>query len=609
MLAVVSFHAGVSAVSGGFLGVDIFFVISGFLITSNILRDLSRSSFRFREFYARRILRLLPAAAATITATLAFSFVLYPPDEVVGIIWSGLAALASLSNLYFWSSAGYFDTSASLKPLLHTWSLGVEEQFYLVWPLLLVLVARGRGALLPFVMILASASLAACYWFLPRDPSAVFYLTPFRVFEFAIGISIAVMGGRARLSNPVAASALGGLGLAAIVYSIVALDSSVPLPSALSLVPCLGAAAIIVAGPSPVARVLLGSNPALYIGRISYSLYLVHWPIVTLLLAASIGTHPVVVVALCVIAATLQFYLVEHPFRRSSSTLGAIRLSTPVAGAGCAALILVAGAASAYGIATDGLRYRLPDELRSIPSAGEMWRARHPLARVRQCFVMPDQTFSGFDKEKCLERKAGKKNYLVVGDSFAADLYVALSSAFPDVNFLQATSASCTPFIGNTKDANCAALLDFVYRDYLPSNAALDGVVLAGGWGYELDDTQRTIDYLRSIHQRVILFGPPVRFRKNVPALIFESRALTVDAARQYVFANRHPGDGANPHIAKRFAKSVQFIDLHATMCPAGGCDLFTPAGKMIYIDFGHLTADGAHYLADRLRTTAAGVF
>ena len=206
VVAVILFHAGFSFVPGGFLGVDIFFVISGFLITSNVLAEFSQGKFSFVGFYRRRVLRLFPASATTVLVTLVVSFFCLPPDEVVNLAKSALSALAAVSNIYFWTQVGYFDTDAHLKPLLHTWSLGVEEQFYLVWPALLLLLMRigGRRAILLGVLTAGVASLAGASLFIKSDPSAVFYLMPFRIFEFTIGIVVAVaqFPSRGRLFQP-----------------------------------------------------------------------------------------------------------------------------------------------------------------------------------------------------------------------------------------------------------------------------------------------------------------------------------------------------------------------------------------------------------------------
>ncbi|MER9188286.1 acyltransferase family protein [Mesorhizobium australicum] len=218
VLSVILFHLGVTWLPGGFLGVDVFFVISGFLITTNILRDLERDRFSFKEFYLRRFLRLFPALATTALATLVASFILLPPDEVMDLARSAVAAIFSVSNIYFWSKVGYFDTAAHLKPLLHTWSLGVEERFYLIWPATLVATLRlfGPRTALWVVGCAGIASMVAALVTVGSSPSTAFYLMPFRMFEFALGIVVALPWRRPKLGAPLT-NIVGGSGLLAVL--------------------------------------------------------------------------------------------------------------------------------------------------------------------------------------------------------------------------------------------------------------------------------------------------------------------------------------------------------------------------------------------------------
>lgn len=317
VVAVVLFHAGFGFISGGFLGVDIFFVISGFLITRNIITEVEGGEFRLSRFYWRRILRLFPASATTIFVTLLAGFVLLPPDEVIQLVHSAIAAIFAVSNVYFWMHVGYFDTDAHLKPLLHTWSLGVEEQFYLLWSLSLAagLPFIGRLGMLWLILATAIASLAGATVVLNYDPSAAFYLAPFRIFEFAAGIGLA-LGDPAFPSNRPLRAAIFLAGLVAVLCSFLLLDSSVPMPGPLALVPCLGAAAVIYAGAEHPARMVLTNPIARFVGRISYSLYLTHWP-VDIFIGTETPWQKLAVLTVSFLTASTQFYLVEDPIRRT----------------------------------------------------------------------------------------------------------------------------------------------------------------------------------------------------------------------------------------------------------------------------------------------------
>jgi peptidoglycan/LPS O-acetylase OafA/YrhL len=609
VVAVILFHAGFSFVPGGFLGVDIFFVISGFLITSNVLAEFSQGKFSFVGFYRRRVLRLFPASATTVLVTLVVSFFCLPPDEVVNLAKSALSALAAVSNIYFWTQVGYFDTDAHLKPLLHTWSLGVEEQFYLVWPALLLLLMRigGRRAILLGVLTAGVASLAGASLFIKSDPSAVFYLMPFRIFEFTIGIVVAVaqFPSRGRLFQP---GIIGSAGLLAIVFSIVFLDSGWPMPSIYSLVPCLGAAAIIYGGNTQPIAAILSGRVITFIGRISYSLYLVHWPIV--IFAAQAGanglTGKLTILALCFLAAIGQYFFVEQPLRHSKRGIRFMSVRTALSC--CAALIVLAASTAVYALTTDGLRFRLPPELRQIPTATQMWEERNRSVRMWKCFLLPSETFADFDKDECLKTITGVKNYLVVGDSLSADLYSTLSQAYPNVSFLQATSGGCTPILGNQRDKNCANLLSFIFNDFILQHK-IYGIILGGNWApADLIGIDKTLAYLRAHVGRVMLAGPPVRFAEPVPSLIFESRMLDVRSVEHFAYSRRYLFDPLNETLIEKYAANMPFINLQEAMC-LKGCHLFTESGKLMFIDNFHLTVAGASYLANNMRRLYPNLF
>ncbi|MGB0908527.1 MAG: acyltransferase family protein, partial [Maricaulaceae bacterium] len=247
VLAVVINHAGFSALPGGFLGVDIFFVISGFLITRNICRDLDAGKFKFGAFFGRRIRRLFPALVATVIVTLCISYLLLTPRLALSTAKSAISAVISLSNIWFLSEVSYFDSLATQKPLLHTWSLGVEEQFYLIWPFLLLLAGSlvGRRGYIIMMAGFGLLSLIAAQIWLLKSPSATFYLTHFRLFEFAIGGLIAALypkGVRKKF-----ATSIWCIGLIITFSSLIMFDKTTPMPGAWSLVPCLGVAMIIMA--------------------------------------------------------------------------------------------------------------------------------------------------------------------------------------------------------------------------------------------------------------------------------------------------------------------------------------------------------------------------
>ncbi len=277
VLAVVGFHAFPGLFPGGFVGVDIFFVISGYLITGIILKGREQGDFSYLDFYARRIRRIFPTLLLVLAATLVAGYFLLLADEYKQLAGHQIAGTLFYANWAFWREAGYFDVSAELKPLLHLWSLGVEEQFYLLWPLLLALLLRRPrqlgGAILALLVLSFAANLAG----LQQHPSATFFLPHSRFWELLAG---AWLASRPPLPGVLRAG-LAWLGLTLLLAGVFLLDRDVAFPGYAALLPVLGAAGLIAAGPGTAPNRLLGRQPWVFLGLISYPLYLWHWPLLS----------------------------------------------------------------------------------------------------------------------------------------------------------------------------------------------------------------------------------------------------------------------------------------------------------------------------------------
>lgn len=282
VMAVVAYHAGIKAAGGGFIGVDIFFVISGYLIGSIVLGEAREGQFSLLRFYERRVRRLLPALVLVLCATFALAAVYSFPAELVQLGRSMLAALFFASNIFFWRHSGYFDAPAETQPLLHTWSLAVEEQFYLFFPLTLVLLVRYAPQYLKVVIVAATAlSLLLCIEATADFSKASFFLLPMRAWEFLLGVLIAI-GLFPRLPDPLIRNVAAAAGLAMICAAILVFTNETPFPGFSALLPTVGAALVIgsgLSGPTFVKR-LLSLRPVVFVGLISYSLYLWHWPVI-----------------------------------------------------------------------------------------------------------------------------------------------------------------------------------------------------------------------------------------------------------------------------------------------------------------------------------------
>ena len=329
VIAVIMFHAKI-ALSGGYLGVDVFFVISGYLITSLIIKELQKGTFTFVAFWERRIRRIVPATSVMVVAVIVAGWFLLLPNEYVALGKSAMAFAAIVANIYFFqNTSGYFANGEEM-PLLHTWSLAVEEQFYLIMPLFLVVAfnlsaPRGR-LLLPIVMLSMFGSLAASIYAVAVFPGAAFYFLPSRAWELLIGSILALIPAGWILSNRLARETITYAGLTCIVAPCLFYTKDTPFPGLAAVVPCAGTAAIIWAntiGSSGMsltsAGALLAWRPLVFLGLISYSLYLWHWPLLVFTNYWSLGPLSLIsrlgLLVLALLLAILSWRFVETPIR------------------------------------------------------------------------------------------------------------------------------------------------------------------------------------------------------------------------------------------------------------------------------------------------------
>jgi peptidoglycan/LPS O-acetylase OafA/YrhL len=348
VLAVLAYHAFPQSAPGGFAGVDVFFVISGFLITGIILDGLKDGSFTVADFYWRRVRRIFPALILVLAFSLGLGWLVLLPDEFVMLGKHVAAGAGFVSNIVFWREAGYFDAAAELKPLLHLWSLGVEEQYYLVWPLLLFLFRKDAKRMLGMMLALAVLSFAANLWLTGVRPSAAFYLPLSRFWELMVGGLLAVSCRQeTRYGN---AAAVAGFGLLALTFGL--LHTERDFPGWWAALPVAGTALLIAAGPAAwINRHVLANRAMVYVGLISYPLYLWHWPLLSYARIVEGGEPPAALrwglLAAAVVLSVLTYELVEKKIR--FARLPALRrLSFPA----LAASMAVAGVAGLLALQT-----------------------------------------------------------------------------------------------------------------------------------------------------------------------------------------------------------------------------------------------------------------
>ncbi|MEZ4701734.1 MAG: acyltransferase family protein [Rhodothermales bacterium] len=597
VLAVLGFHVMPALVSGGFAGVDVFFVISGFLITGILWRDLEAGRLSLASFYARRIRRLYPALVAVILVSAALELSIGLPDEVRTYGWSAISAVFYFSNHFFLAQNDYFDESLTYNPLLHTWSLSVEEQFYLVFPLLLLVLFRAGRRRAPVLLgAIALASLVAAEWLLRTNASAAFFLMPTRLWQLLLGgwLALRPIDIRSRFAREGA----GVAGLLLIAGASMVYSEGTPFPGLYALAPTVGAAMLLVAGrqPGTVASRLLSWSPARWIGKISYSLYLWHWPIVVFyrlqVSPEPSATERYGLIAASVLAGYLSWRFIEQPFRNAGA--GASR---PVFLGGAIATAVVAVVGLTF-VLTDGGKERFSDDQLGYISFLDY--DADPYFRTNTCFLTSaSDDLSLFDEGTCLHYDAAKRNVMIVGDSHAAQYYAAFARRLPNVQFSQVTASGCRPLMNYSGESRCTELVRRAFEQFLEANP-YDAVILAGRWEpYDVEALPETVRWLSNRVGRVIVLGPIIEYRQALPRLLARYTPGDSEIEAAQVFADVDATDQAMRAAMDR-APGTYFSILH-TLCDGRDCRMLASNGKPLQFDASHLTFQGAYDVVDAL--------
>lgn len=598
VLPIVIFHLGVKKLSGGFIGVDIFFVISGYLIGGALLRQVFERRYSLADFYARRFRRIVPALAVMLAATTLVMGVVALPVPMVDYAKSLVAAMLSVSNVFFWQSAGYFDAAAESKPLLHTWSLGVEEQFYLLFPLIVLATRRAgrRGSLAVLGLIAVVSFLAGC-WGVTAAPTATFYLLHTRIWELLLGVLVSQIPAGLLKSRGLR-EALAVAALAAVVAPIFLYTWATPFPGLAAAAPCLGTAALLVVGAQGGSLVSRGFAlaPAVFIGLISYSLYLWHWPVIVLLRqglpAAELDAKlKLFAFAVSLGLAWLSWRFVERPLRSPAISRRAIFAGTLTAAG-------VISAASVALVVLHGVPGRFaPETARIAAHLAYPEITPHPNSR---CWIKPGAAFETYDPAACLATKPGVRNVLLFGDSHAAHLRSGLAATYPDLNIREATASGCKPVLspGPKSRPECRQLLAYMFGDYLPRHPG-GWVLISARWDvHDLAAAARSIDWLRAHGFRVILSGPVVTYRLPLSQLL----ALSMQRHEMKLADRfRDPAAGgldtAFADVARRHG--ALYISPYRALCASGpSCRTLAADGAPLQWDEAHLTHEGSLLVA-----------
>jgi len=638
---VVLFHCGIPGITGGFVGVDVFFVISGFLITSLLVSEgEKRGRISIANFYARRVRRIFPALLLVVLVTLALGSVMLLPvfSEQTNLAKSAIATAIYASNFYYWLfTGGYFAGRTELEPLLHTWSLAVEEQFYIFWPVLIIAilkisarhVERFRLNVLRVIVPLAVLSFVINIWSTDSHPQAAYYLLPSRAWELAIGGIIALALPKEPNRSPMWGGLLSAAGLIAVVGSAFWLTSESAFPGYNALWPTLGTAAMLAGGAlsvhSPTAR-LLSTKPMVGIGLLSYSWYLWHWPLLSLtrnamLREESLTRDILIGGVLAFVLAALTYRFVEDPVRKKRP--GPFLAVPSTLWTGAAISVVMAGCAFALALSSKYIGGR---------------NARYTEASFARYDAPPLRNICNHEREDSFERLPDRKrctigdpNHITAvlwGDSHA-DHYSSLIQAYmrerpANEGILQRSFSSCTPIAAEAERAAepSKPCLDFnkaVLNELTELRAkGLQGVVLSSFWlayyssdyyaskgnfhseaervAYAERATNEVVTKLESMGLRVLIVGPIAMLSRAVPQCLARYSVEECSESREDVDLDRKPALDALRRIAAAHPLTVQLWDPVESLCDSEWCPVRL-GSVVMFTDSVHLTASGARQL------------
>ena len=647
IISVVFYHAGFPGFPGGFVGVDVFFVISGYLITVLLFNEAMTSGrISLSGFYARRVRRLMPAGLLVLAVTLLLGglFMLPGSSDQRILARSALAVAVFGSNFFFaYKTGGYFDDPSYSLPLLHTWSLSIEEQYYLIWPLLLLLFFRFyrtpntehkmRLRVILALTAMLVVSLAWCISSTPKQQNMAFYLLPARVWEFAIGGIVGLAGSafHARLYRHAETLALTGLGL--IIYSVTVFTHSTPFPGWAAMLPVFGSAALIFglsANEHGLVRRLLCARPLVFIGILSYSWYLWHWPLLSIYRIYNLGAQNLLdnalIVALALGLAWLSFIWIERPIRLHRPWLFGRNRSTLFAGLGiifCTILLAVA-------LLAWNRQQKSTPEFQRIQAARE---DRLPLT----CLLNQYRPLTKLPEEDCVHGPdKAHPRVLLWGDSHADHMMPMLVEAFPRLSIYQIAMGGCVPILGfesqlPTPQPYCADFNQRVLQKITElQGKGLETVILSARWplylGYpniglasqrlgdsQADDDKRaqlhaqmqhhfeaTLTALEKLGLRVLVLGPIPSMVYQIPQCIGSRDAAYCNISRETNATGVGQSSDTLAEVIKRHP-NTRLAQLMDYFCDAETC-YAARDGKILYYDNNHISATTARDLAGYLK-------
>lgn len=575
-----------------------FFVISGFLITGIISRELQSKTFSIIRFYERRFRRILPALFFVIAVTAIASWFILLPQEFEDFGKSVVATALFGSNLLFWHETNYFDAAVDTKPLIHTWSLALEEQYYLIFPPLLVVLWRWAShRILISLLIMAIGSFGACCFGVAQGWSAAYYLLPFRAWELLVGSMLALVAVPAIPSRWLR-EAIGIIALACIVGPALLLTSESPFPGYNALLPVVGTSLLLGLGVRPLetptlATRVLSLRPFVWIGLISYSLYLWHWPVIVLTKYVTLGqlTVPIMtaVFVSCLMLAWASWRFVERPFRNK-----AVKGSTIFAfSAFVTATACVAGGVL---VSMEGVRSRFPE----VAQVEKRILAQRAADKQAQCMI-GEEGLPWRGPEYCFVTRGPGTRILLWGDSHANHFVQALRQLNGSVkgSILAYGMTACTPILDlpSARRPNCISAKNRVLE--LVREHRIQRVIISGYWSAapqnlvsdQAPSLTETVKRLKALGVDVAIIGDSPAFYLKEPVFLY-ARALAAGRAKAPLYISMRNDPLINLQI-RRIVGDKNFFDPIAVLCRRSEC-LALDKGEPLFVDDHHLSRFGA---------------
>ncbi|EBR1503782.1 TPA: acyltransferase family protein [Salmonella enterica] len=611
VLLVLFFHVGFSCISGGFVGVDIFFVISGYLITGILVSGMEKGTYKYSIFIASRISRLYPTLLTILIICLLLGFLIFTPNDYKELGISSLYSALSISNFHFMLGAGYFDTSSEVNPLLHTWSLSVEQQFYLIWPIIIFAAMKsGRKLAVSLIVIAGVMSLLASQMMTKINPTQNYFMMPYRIFEFAAGgVIFFIPNNKAR--NKLISTILFLIGVALIFYSAFYFDKSTPFPGLNATIPVIGSCLCILFSKHTPAGYLLRNKLFVSIGIVSYSVYLMHWPLLVFYkyyVFRPINTlEKISIVVASVILAYVSYSFIENKFRRINlSSFNKMGVSFAIVFVG---VLLTSNLI----YKNNGYSFRVNEYFKEkMNDAG--------------AFHLQQYGGNGYYAGAHIigDKTASKVSAVIMGDSFARQYAHAIDVNSKGYKFITSMNDGCffsrnyTTFYAGLPEPKCQQRLNFAI-DY--ANKFDVPVIFGLRWiGYEgmisdpkgnqkkFKDENEFIEFIISniknviaafSGKKVVILGAPPGTDGvgGVEKCVNRPSYLPLVCTK---YLNTDDKDTFNKRMnlaiqnALKSDNNVMFIDPYNYLCKDGKCMTMTDDSQFVYSDAVHLSKSGA---------------